>query len=172
MFDNPDALTPATKDYCEHEIARCSTFVDTQNVTVAYPAAYEMMHNMGRLALNDPQPPYFTDECPHLKRIIEWVFQKDALETNLNLSITYVSQIVKSLKFIFKTAHVEYISSLWFVQFVPYIITHINSTDQHIQRTALMVAAFLKNTKGIDRFKVKVKLISKDVAAIRYMKEL
>ncbi len=131
-----------------------------------------MMHNMGKLALNDPQPPYFTDECPYLKRIIEWVFQKDALETNLNLSITYVSQIFKSLKFIFKMAHVEYIPTLWFVQFVPYIITHINSTDQHIQRTALMVAAFLKNKKGMDGFKLQVHLVSKDVAAIRYMEEL
>ena len=172
MYENSNFLNIANKEYCEHEIVRLSTFVDTQNVTIAYPSVYEMMYNMGKLALNDPKPPYFTDECPYLKRIIEWVYNKDSLEANHNLSMTYVSQIVKTLNFIYKCGHVSYINTKWFVQFVPYIIIHMNSDEQHIQRTSLMVAVFLKNKKGIDEFKIKVNLLSKDVASIRYMKEL
>jgi len=175
MRTQDDILSSTNKEYCKHELERSSKFVDTENVTIAYTAAYDMMHNMGRLALNDPEPPYFTDECPYLKRIIEWVFNKDSLKANLNLSITYVSQIIKSLKFIFKTAHVSYMNPNWFEQFVPYIISHIHSDKQHIQRTALMIAVFLKNTKGLDVFKElksQVKLISKDVAAIRYLNNL
>jgi len=172
MYNTPDVLTQANKEYCEYELEHSSKFIDTQNVTIAYTAAYDMMYNMGRLALNNPVPPYFTEECPYLKRIIEWVFHKDSLEANHNMSITYVSQIVKSLKFIYKLAQVTYIKPNWFEQFVPYIITHINSNEQHIQRTALMVASLLKNEKGIDQFKIKVKLVSKDVASIKYLKEL
>ena len=170
-----DVLSSASKEHCKHELERSSKFVDTENVTIAYTAAYDMMYNMGRLALNDPEPPYFTDECPYLKRIIEWVYNKDCLEANMNLEITYVSQIIKSLKFIFKTGHVTYMNTKWFEQFVPYIIIHINSDKQHIQRTALMVAVFLKNTKGLDVFKEiqsQVQLVSKDVVAIRYLNNL
>jgi len=175
MGSQVDKMSSANKEYCAYELERSSKFVDTQNITIAYIAAYDMMHNMGRLALNDPEPPYFTDECPYLKRIIEWVYNKDNNEANINLSITYVSQIIKSLKFIFKTGHVTYLNPEWFVQFIPYIIIHINSDKQHIQRTALMVALFLKNKKGLDVFKEikgKVQLVSKDVAAIRYLNNL
>ena len=170
-----DVLSSESKEYCKYELDRSCRFVDTQNVTIAYTAAYDMMYNMGRLALNDPEPPYFTDECPYLKRIIEWVYDKDCLEANMNLEITYVSQIIKSLKFIFKTGHVTYMNPKWFERFVPYIMIHINSDKQHIQRTALMVAVFLKNTKGLDVFneiKSQVQLVSKDVDAIRYLNNL
>jgi hypothetical protein len=170
-----DVLSSANKEHCKHELEHSSKFVDTENVTIAYIAAYDMMYNMGRLALNDPESPYFTDECPYLKRIIEWVYNKDSREANINLKITYVSQIIKSLKFILKTGHVTYVNPKWFEQFVPYIIIHINSDKQHIQRTALMVAVFLKNTKGLDVFKEiqsQVQLVSKDVATIRYLNNL
>lgn len=170
-----DILSSATKEHCKHELERSSKFVDTENVTIDYIAAYDMMYNMGRLALNNPEPPYFTEECPYLKRIIEWVYNKDSMEANMNLEITYVSQIIKSLKFIFKTAHVTYVNPKWFEQFVPYIMIHIKSDKQHIQRTALMVAVFLKNTKELDVFteiKSQVQLVSKDMEAIRYLKNL
>jgi hypothetical protein len=175
MYDTSNVLTLANKEYCEYELERSSEFVDTQNVTIAYRAAYEMMYYMGKLAINDPSPPYFTEECPYLKRIIKWVYNKDSVEANLNLSISYVSQIVKSLKFIYKLAQVTYIKPKWFEQFVPYIINYMKSDEQHIQRTALMVATYLKNTKGINGFieiKKQVNLVSKDAAAIKYLKEL
>ena len=170
-----DVLSFANKEHCKYELERSSKFVDTQNITIAYIAAYDMMYNMGRLALNDPEPPYFTDECLYLKRIIEWVYNKDSLEANMNLEITFVSQIIKSLKFILKMGQVAYMNPKWFERFVPYVIIHINSDKQHIQRTALMVALFLKNTKALDVFKEikeQVQLVSKDVAAIRYLNNL
>lgn len=169
-----DTVTNAAKDYYEHELEYSSNIVKTQDKTVAYRAAYDMLYYMGRISLN-PSPPYFTDECPYLKCIIELVYNKDSLEINHNIELTYVSQIVKSLKFIYKVAHVTYTPQEWFLQFVPYISSHMNSDKQHIQRTALMVAVFLKNTKGINLFKeikLKVKLVSKDAASIKYLEEL
>jgi hypothetical protein len=175
MGSQVDVLSSANKEYCAYELERSSKFVDTHNITIAYTAAYDMMYKMGRLALNDPEPPYFTDECLYLKRIIEWVYNKDNNEANMNLEITFVSQIIKSLKFILKMGQVTYMKPEWFEQFIPYIIIHINSDKQHIQRTALMVAVFLKNTKDLDVFKEikeQVQLVSKDVAAIRYLNNL
>jgi hypothetical protein len=49
----------------------------------------------------------------------------------------------------------------------------MKSEDQHIQRTALQVAAYLYKEKKMSIFKeVGVKLVSDDVAAKMYLNEL
>ena len=52
-------------------------------------------------------------------------------------------------------------------------VARVKSEDQHIQRTALQVAAYLYKEKNMRIFKeVGVKLVSGDVAAKMYLNEL
>ncbi len=81
--------------------------------------------------------------------------------------------MVLCLKFIYNVAHIPYVNQEWIRQLIPFIIYKMKSDDQHIQRTALKVAAYLYKEKNMRIFKeVGVKLVSGDVAAKMYLNEL
>ena len=135
--------------------------------------AFTMMHYMIELATQSPDKPYFTDECPYFTHITEWAYNRDDLEVNHYLHITYITQMVLCLKFIYNVAHIPYVNQEWIRQLIPFIIYKMKSDDQHIQRTALKVAAYLYKEKNMRIFKeVGVKLVSGDVAAKMYLNEL
>ena len=135
--------------------------------------AFTMMHYMTSLATQCPDKPFFTDECPYFTHITEWAYNRDEIEVNQYLHISYVTQIVKSLNFIYVVAHISYLNSVWITRIIPYVMIHMKSNDQHIQRTALMVAVYLYREKKIAIFNaVSVTLVSEDVNAKMYLNEL
>ena len=135
--------------------------------------AFTMMHYLMTVASNSPTKPYFTDDCPYFTHITEWVYNRNDLEVNLYLRINYVTQIILSLKFIYAVAHIPYVDPKWITHIIPFVIIKMKSEDQHIQRTALMVAVYLYREKNINIFKsVTVTLVSGDIAAKMYLNEL
>jgi hypothetical protein len=135
--------------------------------------AFTMLHYMIDLATQSPDKPYFTDKCPYFTHITEWAYNRDDLEVNQYLHINYTTQMVLSLNFIYNVAHIPYVNQEWIRQLIPFIIYKMKSDDQHIQRTALKVAAYLYREKKMLIFKeVGVRLVSGDVAAKMYVNEL
>jgi hypothetical protein len=135
--------------------------------------AFTMLHYMLPLATQCPDKPYFTDECPYFTHITEWAYNRDDLEVNQYLHINYVTQIVLSLKFIYVVSHIPYLNPIWITKIIPFVIIHMKSNNQHIQRTALMVALYLYREKKIIIFKfVSIKLVSGDNASKMYLNEL
>jgi hypothetical protein len=135
--------------------------------------AFTMLHYMMELATQNPDKPYFTEECPYFMHITEWAYNRDDLEVNQYLHITYTTQMVLCLKFIYNVAHIPYVNQEWIRQLIPFIIYKMKSDDQHIQRTALQVAAYLYKEKNMRIFKeVGIRLVSGDVAAQMYANEL
>jgi hypothetical protein len=135
--------------------------------------AFTMMHYMSSLATQCPDKPFFTNECPYFTHITEWAYNRDDLEVNQYLHINYVTQIVKSLNFIYVVAHIPYINPAWITNIMPYVMIHMKSENQHIQRNALMVAVYLYREKKITIFNaVSVTLVSDDDNAKMYLNEL
>ena len=135
--------------------------------------AFTMMHYMSSLATQCPDKPFFTDECPYFTHITEWAYNRDDLEVNQYLHISYVTQIVKSLNFIYVVAHIPYLNPAWITNIIPYVMIHMKSDDQHIQRHALMVSVYLYREKKITIFNaVSVTLVSDDDNAKMYLNEL
>jgi hypothetical protein len=146
---------------------------DAHDAAFKCQMAFTMLHYMLPLASQCPDKPYFTDECPYFTHITEWVYNKDELEVNQYLRITYVTQIVLSLKFIYVVAHIPYLNPTWITKIIPFVMIHMKSCDQHIQRTALMTAIYLYREKKLAIFKeVSVTLVSGDINAKMYLNEL